>query len=100
MASGLFFLIIGLVCLLTIILLFCEFSCRGDAISEFSENELQNTNMDQEQDMTMNNNNSEEDSLVSTAIHLPRLTQARRQSIKVLVRKESIVSTPSSQPAV
>lgn len=97
MAISLFFMMIGLVCLLTIILLFCEYSCRGDGASkrqddfEYDHNPVE----DDRKESMANNNNSEEQSLVSTtaSLHkLPRVSLPRRPSIKVLVRKESSCS--------
>lgn len=110
MAVTLFFLMIGMVCLLTLILFFCEYSCRGDSSSKGYKPEDMLHNHDpvehnERQECVENNNISEEQSLVSPTTHQnskipPRAALPRRPSIKVLVRKESACSSnvPKSQP--
>lgn len=104
MAEGLFFLMIGLVCAFTIILLFCEYSCRGGKTSsketEFDKEE--GDRQEEEQALTSNNNGSNEE-VDNVAAQLPCRKKSaasvsfsgRRSSIKVLVRKESTTVAPS-----
>lgn len=110
MAEGLFFLMIGLVCALTIILLFCEYSCRGDKTSaqlldEQEGCEKHKDNAEKNVISTIDNNmNEEEEDTFDDAsmamqdsnrkVSVPNLP-GRRSSIKVLVsRKESTTSAP------
>lgn len=102
MAEGLFFLMIGLVSALTIILLFCEYSCRGDVISKFDGDAEENV-AEEEQVLTTsnnsNNNNGSQEEVDNMASSPNRRmsegferVSGRRSSVKLLQRQESTTS--------
>ena len=104
MAASLFYLMIGLVCVLTLILLFCEYSCRGDVISNFEDTPHPGESYlrEEEQELTMNNNNDSQEDVVGNMATFPTRkvpeveasSSGRRASIKILVRQDSVTSTP------